>query len=57
MTSGGSRISQRTPKGGVRQPIMWQIICRKLHENEKKNWTKREARIPSTLPTPRIRHC
>ena len=43
--SGGSRISQT--RGGVnlrvRQFIIWQHFCRKLHEN-KRNWTEMGSR-------------
>ena len=39
--SGGSRISQRgaPAHAGMHQPIIVQIFCRKLHENER-NWTE-----------------
>ena len=42
--NGRSRISQGAPTPeGVRQPIILQIFCRKLHENER-IWTEGGAR-------------
>ena len=50
---GGSRISQSegalTPEGT--EPIIWHIVCRKLHENEKNGLRVggrlRQSRSPS----------
>ena len=56
LDSGGSRISQEAPTlEVVRQPIVWQKICQKLHESEKwKNldW-EGQVRILDTTPPPK----